>query len=94
MHRAQKAHLCPTILNGRPGKLSSLSLGRLCAAAASQQKVQKFSQIIWFVGAFVWWFDAAVNLHYGARTHALIALGIAIMFFAAGVFFRRAGRRR
>ena len=49
---------------------------------------------IWFVGSVVWWLDAAVNLHYNQRTHALIALAIAVIFFAAGIFFGRLAKWR
>jgi hypothetical protein len=39
---------------------------------------------IWFVGAVVWWIDAAMALHYGHKSHALAALAVACVFFAAG----------
>jgi hypothetical protein len=39
---------------------------------------------IWYVGAVVWWIDAAVALHYGHKSHALLALAIACLFLAAG----------
>ncbi len=42
---------------------------------------------IWFAGSVAWWIDAAVNLHYHQRAHALAALIIAVIFFAAGIFF-------
>jgi hypothetical protein len=47
-------------------------------------RVPKLS-FIWFVGAAVWWFDAAVALHYDHKPHALLALGIACLFFLAGM---------
>ena len=32
---------------------------------------------IWFVGAVVWWIDAAVAVHYNNRAHAVLALAVA-----------------
>lgn len=52
------------------------------------------SYIIWFVGSAVWWIDAALELHRGSRSHALTLLLIAIVFFAAGMFFQRFAPRR
>jgi hypothetical protein len=42
-------------------------------------------QWIWFIGAAAWYMDAAINLHYGARSHAFLALLVATMFFVAGM---------
>ena len=39
---------------------------------------------IWFIGAAAWYMDAAINLHYNARGHAILALAVATMFFIAG----------
>ncbi|HTZ90591.1 MAG TPA: hypothetical protein VMA71_09625 [Alloacidobacterium sp.] len=52
------------------------------------------SYIIWFVGAVVWWIDAALNLHAGARMHALLAIAISLLFLVAGVIFRRQALRK
>jgi hypothetical protein len=49
---------------------------------------------IWFVGSVVWWIDAAVALHYGHRQHALLALAIACIFFAAGVMWLKSVEKR
>ncbi len=51
-------------------------------------------QWIWFIGAAAWYVDAAINLHYGARSHALLALLVATMFFAAGMIWVKTPRRR
>jgi hypothetical protein len=48
---------------------------------------------IWFIGAAAWYMDAAVNLHYGARSHALLALIVATMFFVAGMVWVKSPRR-
>jgi hypothetical protein len=44
---------------------------------------------IWFTGFGAWLFDSMVNLRFGNWIHARLALGIAILFFAAGLFYRR-----
>jgi hypothetical protein len=49
---------------------------------------------IWFVGAAVWYLDAALNLHYNARGHAILALCVATMFFIAGMVWVRNPKRR
>jgi LPXTG-motif cell wall-anchored protein len=56
--------------------------------------VRSISYIIWFVGAVVWWIDAALHLNTGSRTHALLAIGISLLFLAAGVVFRRQALRK
>ncbi|HEY0786542.1 MAG TPA: hypothetical protein VGD62_11765 [Acidobacteriaceae bacterium] len=57
-------------------------------------RVRERSYIIWFVGSAAWWVDAALVLHRGYRSRALVSLGIAILFFAAGMFFQRFAPRR
>jgi len=57
-------------------------------------QVRSNSYIIWFVGAVVWWIDAALNLHAGARMHALLAIAISLLFLVAGVIFRRQALRK
>jgi hypothetical protein len=49
---------------------------------------------IWFIGAVAWWFDAAVALHYDHKPHALLALAIACLFFAAGMLVIKTRERR
>jgi hypothetical protein len=49
---------------------------------------------IWFVGAVVWWIDAAVAVHYGNRPHALLALAVACVFFAAGIVWVKNTEKR
>lgn len=48
---------------------------------------------IWFVGAVVWWVDAAVALHYGHKPHALLALAVACVFLGAGLMRVKASQK-
>jgi hypothetical protein len=50
--------------------------------------------MIWFVGAVVWWIDAALHLHSGALPHAVLAIAISLLFLFAGVVFRRQALRK
>ncbi|HVW76965.1 MAG TPA: hypothetical protein VHB45_05080 [Alloacidobacterium sp.] len=52
------------------------------------------SYIIWFIGAVVWWIDAALQLHGGTRGHALLAITVSLLFLIAGVYFRRQALRK
>lgn len=56
--------------------------------------MREHSYIIWFVGAVVWWIDAALHLRAGSRAHALLAIAISLLFLAAGVVYRRQALRR
>ncbi len=49
---------------------------------------------IWFIGAAAWYLDAAINLHYNARGHAVLALAVATMFFIAGMVGVKSPKRR
>jgi hypothetical protein len=49
---------------------------------------------IWFVGAVVWWIDAAVAVHYNNRPHAILALAVACVFFAAGIMWVKSTEKR
>lgn len=57
-------------------------------------KVRRNSYIIWFVGAVVWWIDAALQVYSGTRGHALLAIVISLLFLLAGVVFRRQALRK
>lgn len=48
---------------------------------------------IWYVGAAAWFFDAAWAMHRGALGAGLSYAGLAAIFLAAGLFFRRSARR-
>jgi hypothetical protein len=56
--------------------------------------VRKNSYIIWLIGSAVWWIDAALALHHGSRPRSLGSLAVAVLFFAAGMFFQRYFPRR
>jgi hypothetical protein len=56
--------------------------------------VRKNSYIIWLIGSVVWWFDAALAVHHGSRERALGSLAVAVLFFAAGMFFQRYAPKR
>ena len=47
---------------------------------------------IWFVGSAVWLADAVVQLRLHAQAHAKLALMLALVFLAAGLFYRRQPR--
>jgi hypothetical protein len=49
---------------------------------------------IWFIGAAAWYLDAAINLHYNERGHAVLALAVATMFFIAGMVGVKTPKRR
>jgi hypothetical protein len=44
---------------------------------------------IWFVGFAAWLADALISLRYHNLLHARIALVVAVVFFTAGLFYRR-----
>ena len=48
----------------------------------------------WFVGAVVWWIDAAVAVVYGDKPHAVLALAVACVFFAAGIMWVKSTEKR
>jgi hypothetical protein len=43
---------------------------------------------IWFVGCAVWIVDGVLQVHFHARAHAQLAFMVAIVFLAAGLFYR------
>jgi len=50
--------------------------------------------MIWFVGAVVWWIDAALHLNGGSLRHAVLAIAISLLFLLAGVIFRKQALRK
>jgi len=44
---------------------------------------------IWFVGAGAWALDGAISLHLHAWLNAKIELTVAMIFLAAGMFYRQ-----
>ena len=63
-------------------------------ASLQRGPLREKSYLIWLIGSAVWWLDAALALHHGSRARALTSLAIAIVFFAAGMFFQRFAPRR
>jgi hypothetical protein len=57
-------------------------------------QVRSHSYMIWFVGAVIWWLDAALHVYAGSRRLALLAIGISLLFLVAGVLFRRKALRK
>ncbi len=43
---------------------------------------------IWFAGCAVWLGDGIVQLRFHARAHAQLAIMLALVFLAAGLFYR------
>jgi hypothetical protein len=44
---------------------------------------------IWFVGFAAWLIDALISVRYHNVLHARLSLMVAIVFFTAGLFYRR-----
>jgi hypothetical protein len=44
---------------------------------------------IWFVGFAAWLFDALLSLRLHHVLHARLAVAVAVVFFTAGLFYRR-----
>jgi hypothetical protein len=47
---------------------------------------------IWFAGCAAWIIDACVSLRFHDWLHAKLALCVATIFFAAGLFYRQQQR--
>ncbi|HEX4068155.1 MAG TPA: hypothetical protein VHZ09_19200 [Acidobacteriaceae bacterium] len=61
--------------------------------AASQQKVGRNFNWIWYVGAAVWFLNAALAMRHGNLRLGLTNAAISAAFLAAGLFLRRQSRR-
>jgi len=48
---------------------------------------------IWFVGCAAWLVDSGVSFHFGAVARAQLALMVALVFLAAGFFYRSQKQR-
>ncbi|MGA8162045.1 MAG: hypothetical protein WA374_03110 [Acidobacteriaceae bacterium] len=49
---------------------------------------------IWYLGAAVWFLNAALAMHHGNLRLGLTNALISAVFLAAGLFFRRQSRRQ
>ncbi|HTH52370.1 MAG TPA: hypothetical protein VL495_00385 [Edaphobacter sp.] len=47
---------------------------------------------IWFTGFLVWVIDGVISLRFHAPQHAQLAFLVAMVFLAAGIFYRRQQR--
>lgn len=47
---------------------------------------------IWFLGFAAWLVDGLISLHYHSMQHAQLAFLVAMVFLAAGFFYRRQQR--
>jgi hypothetical protein len=47
---------------------------------------------IWFAGFAAWIVDGLISLHYRSLQHAQLAFLVAMVFLAAGFFYRRQQR--
>lgn len=48
---------------------------------------------IWFVGCAAWLVDSVIGFHLGAMAHAKLAFMVALVFLAAGFFYRSQKQR-
>lgn len=55
--------------------------------------MQAWTYAIWFVGAGVWLLVAALSLRGQQRGLTLGALAVAVLFFAAGMYFSKPGNQ-
>jgi hypothetical protein len=62
--------------------------------SASQRIMGLKFNWIWFIGAAVWFLDAALSMHHGALGRGLANAGISALFLLVGMLFRRQGRRQ
>lgn len=60
---------------------------------ASQIRVGRNYNWIWYVGAAVWFLNAALAMHHGNLRLGVTNAAIAAVFLVAGLFFRRMARR-
>ena len=62
-------------------------------ASTMPRAVPRWAAWVWFAGCAAWVVDAAVSARFRAWAHAELALMVAMLFFAAGLFYRAQGRR-
>ena len=72
-----------------------LSRKKVAAAlgGASQLRVNRNFNWIWYLGAAVWFLNAALAMHHGNLRLGLTNAAISAVFLAAGLFFRRQTKR-
>jgi hypothetical protein len=67
-------------------------VARVCARA-SHKKVSRNFNWIWYLGAAVWFLNAALAMHHGQLRLGLTNALISAVFLAAGVFFGKQAKR-
>ena len=60
---------------------------------ASQKKVSRNFNWIWYLGSAVWFLNAALAMHRANLRLGLTNAVISAVFLAAGIFFGRQGKR-
>ena len=61
---------------------------------ASHELVSRNFNWIWYLGAAVWFLNAALAMHHGNLRLGLTNAAISAGFLAAGIFFRRMAKRQ
>ncbi len=62
--------------------------------SASQRIVGRNFNWIWFLGAAVWFLDAALSMRHGALGRGLANAAVSVLFLVVGMLFRRQARRQ
>jgi hypothetical protein len=62
-------------------------------SGASHKEVSRNFNWIWYLGAAVWFLNAALAMRHGSLRMGLTNALIAAVFLAAGIFFGRQGKR-
>ena len=63
------------------------------AGGASIKKVNRNFNWIWYLGAAVWFLNAALAMRHGNLRMGLANAAISAVFLAAGIFFGRMAKR-
>jgi hypothetical protein len=61
---------------------------------ASQRKVGRNFNWIWYLGAAVWFLNAALSMHAGSLRRGLTDAAISAVFLAVGIYLGRQGKRQ
>ena len=64
------------------------------AGGASHKKVSRNFNWIWYLGAAVWFLNAALAMYHGKLRLGLTNAAISAVFLAAGIFFGKQTKRR
>ena len=59
------------------------------ATSLEHDSMMRKTAWIWFAGFLAWLADALISLRMHNMLHARLALMVAIVFFTAGLFYRR-----